>query len=290
MGQQIIAEVFTNTLSAAHELGIENSLVKEIRAALPRLEKGTNIGPDGRLLEWGQPFKEFEIGHRHMSHLYAFHPGNSITPGKTPRLMEAVRKSIATRVKHGGVGVGWTRAWAISIYARLRDGNTAHQHLSELLKTQTLDNLFNSVFGLRRKLFQIEANFGATAGVAEMLVQSHDDRIDLLPALPTVWATGSVTGVRARGGFEIDRQWEDGELSQATIRSRVGGICRLAQTFASPSNMVTRRSGPARSTLAPLHSQQKKLKSTQSTGRRYRNNKVRSATLVRHFNCARDVF
>lgn len=227
MGQQIITEVFTNTLAAAEELGIENPLVREIRAALPKLEKGTNIGPDGRLLEWGQPFKEASIGHRHMSHLYAFHPGHAITQGKTPKLMEAVRKSIATRVKHGGVGVGWTRAWAINVYARLHAGNTAHHQLNELLKTQTLDNLFSSVFGIKRKLFQIEANFGTTAGVAEMLLQSHDDRIDLLPALPDAWATGSVKGLHARGGFEVDIQWEAGELSRATVRSSVGGICRL---------------------------------------------------------------
>jgi alpha-L-fucosidase 2 len=224
MGQQIITEVFTNTLAAARELGIEDALTKEIEAALPRLDSGQHIGPDGRLLEWDKPRKEDEPGHRHMSHLYGFHPGISITHEKTPELLAAVKKSIAFREKHGSVGVGWSRAWAISMYARFRDGQTAHHHLREILRTQTLPNGFNSVFGKDRPLFQIEANLGATAGVAEMLVQSHGGFLHLLPALPEAWPRGSVNGLRARGGHTIDISWTDGKLDKATITKGLGTL------------------------------------------------------------------
>ncbi len=217
MGQQIISEELTNTLAAAKVLGINNALTREITAALTKLDSGIHIGKDGRILEWDQPYQESEKGHRHLSHLYAFHPGESITYEKTPTEMEAVKKSIAFRAKHGSVGVGWSRAWAVNIYARLRDGDTALFHLQEMLRTQTLGNGFNSVFGKKRPLFQIEANLGATAGVAEMLLQSHGGTLHLLPALPTAWAEGSIKGLKAQGGHTIDLTWKDGKLTSATI-------------------------------------------------------------------------
>lgn len=217
MGQQIIAELLGNTLAAAKVLEIEDALTREIEEALPKLDKGLTIGPDGRLLEWDRPYREHEPGHRHMSHLYAFHPGSAIHYERTPELMEAVERSIAVRSKHGSVGTGWSRAWAISIYARLRDGNTARDHLNRMLATQTLDNGFNSIFGRKRPRFQIEANLGTPAGIAEMLMQSHGDFIHLLPALPDAWPDGSVTGLRARGGYVIDLTWKKGELKDFKI-------------------------------------------------------------------------
>ncbi|MCP5534846.1 MAG: glycoside hydrolase family 95 protein [Akkermansiaceae bacterium] len=224
MGQQIIHEQLTNTLAAAKVLGIDNDLTREIAAALPKLDNGLHIGPDGRLLEWDIPRKESEPGHRHLSHLYAFHPGISVTQEKTPDILEAVKKSIAFREQHGSVGIGWSRAWATSIYARLRDGNTAEHHLHEMLRTQTLGNGFNSVFGRKRPCFQIEANLGATAGIAEMLLQSHGGQLHLLPALPDAWSSGSVKGLKARGGHTIDLTWNDGKLTKATIKKGAGTL------------------------------------------------------------------
>jgi alpha-L-fucosidase 2 len=224
MGQQIITEVFTNTLAAAEVLGVTDEVTKEIEAALPKLGNGLQIGPDGRLLEWDQPREEFEPGHRHMSHLYGLHPGISITQEKSPEMLEAATKSIAFREKHGSVGTGWSRAWAISMYARLRHGDTALSHLKEVMRTQTLDNGFNSIMGMRRHLFQIEANMGVTAGVAEMLLQSHDSYIHLLPALPKDWDSGSITGLKARGGHTIGITWKDGFLETAVVSKGVGEL------------------------------------------------------------------
>ncbi len=224
MGQQIITELLTNTLAAAKVLGIHDDLTREIQSALPKLDSGQHIGPDGRLLEWDKPRPEAEIGHRHLSHLYGFHPGTSITQEKTPELLAAAKKSIDIREQNGSVGTGWSRAWAINIYARLRDGDTAHHHLNEMLRTQTMNNGFNSIFGIERQTFQIEANLGATAGVAEMLVQSHGGFIHLLPALPKSWPDGSVHGLRTRGGHQIDMTWQKGKLTTATITRGPGKI------------------------------------------------------------------
>jgi len=217
MGQQIIVEELSNTLAAARELNISNDFTKEIEKALPKIDSGIHIGNDGRILEWDKPYAEKEPGHRHLSHLYAFHPGQSITHEKTPKQMESVKKTIAFRSKKGSVGVGWSRAWAINIYARLRDGDKALFHLREMIRSQTLGNGFNSIFGKKRPLFQIEANLGATAGVAEMLLQSHGGFLHILPALPKGWPEGSIKGLRAQGGHTVDLSWEDGELLSATI-------------------------------------------------------------------------
>ena len=217
MGQQIITEELSNTLLAARELNINNAFTKEIEKALTKVDSGIHIGEDGRILEWGKPYQERELGHRHLSHLYAFHPGQSITYEKTPKEMEAVRKTIAFRSKNGSIGIGWSRAWAVNIYARLRDGDSALFHLQEMLRSQTLSNGFNSIYGKKRPLFQIEANLGATAGVAEMLLQSHGGFIHLLPALPKGWPDGSIKGLRAQGGHTVDLSWKDGKLDGATI-------------------------------------------------------------------------
>ncbi len=224
--QQTIWQLFDDFAMISSELSIDDDFTRQVADAKDRLAD-TKIGSDGRIMEWADEFPEVEPGHRHISHLFAIHPGSQINMLQTPDLIEAANKSLDYRIQHRRGYVSWSSAWAISQYARLHQAEKAKENLDDVMKKCINPNLFTIC-----PPFQIDANFGTTAGIAEMLLQSHvyDQGgyiIQLLPSLPADWKKGEFSGLKARGGFEVAVKWENGQIVDASVKSLQGNKFRI---------------------------------------------------------------
>jgi alpha-L-fucosidase 2 len=218
MDMALTRELFSNCVATAKELGADETFAAQLEAVLPRLIP-YRVGRFGQLQEWSIDFPEATPGQRHMSHMYPLYPGQAITPRGTPELAKAARISLERRLANGGAYTGWSRAWAIAFWSRLLDGDKAWESIAMLMKESTNGSLLDSHPDGKSSIFQIDGNFGATAAIAELLLQSHAGSIDLLPSLPTAWASGKVTGLRARGGLTVDISWDGARAKTCTLRA-----------------------------------------------------------------------
>lgn len=222
MDMSITKNLFKTCIDAANILEIDKKFRSELKNYYNNLYP-YKIGKFGQLQEWFKDFEEFEKGHRHLSHLFGLYPGNEINEDNNKEIFEAGRKSLERRLNNGGGHTGWSCSWAICLFARLKDSESANKYLEILLKQLTFSNLLNVC-----PPFQIDGNFGGTAAISEMIIQSNKGYIEILPCIPKEWKDGSVKGIKARGGFELGFEWNNGYIKEINIKSGLNnGICKI---------------------------------------------------------------
>jgi alpha-L-fucosidase 2 len=239
MDTEIVRAVFDRVSRSSKILGVDDALRAQVDAAAKRLPP-FKVGKTGALQEWNEDYGETEPGHRHISHLFALYPDHQITLRETPDLAKAARAVLERRLANGGGSTGWSRAWIVNCWARLEDGEAAHSSLLALLRNCTRPNLFDICGMKANSPFQIDGNLGGTAGVIEMLLQSHGGVVRFLPALPSAWPQGSFRGLRARGNIEVDCAWHNGKATIATLRANTDGRIALAAPSGQRILRVTR--------------------------------------------------
>ena len=227
MDIELLNELFGACIEASEILDTDAQWRGKIADMKSKL-RPVKIGSKGQVLEWEKEYKEHEPGHRHMSHLFGVYPGTTITQETDPALWKAAEVSVDGRLSNGSGGCGWSRAWIINLYARLLSGEKAGHQLSEFIKYYVFKNLFVTCESNEKAtVFQADGNYGVTAGVAEMLIQSHNGYIELLPAVPASWKDGSARGFRARGGYVVDFDWEDGVVKNVKVKSDIANTCKI---------------------------------------------------------------